>query len=126
MAFPILLLSIPCIKKQVMDNPFLLPVTKRLDNIESTLDSLSRLIPDPVSVEPKIVDLKGLLKHRAIVGTKATIYKLVHEGRLPHYKPEGSKMLYFLLEEVDNYLLGKKSKSSKDIKKETEKHLANS
>lgn len=104
-----------------MDNPFLLPITSRLDDIEL---KLSNLAPTQVKAEPKIVDLKGLLKHRAIVGTKATIYKLVHEGRLPHYKPEGSKTLYFLLEEIDNYLLGKKSKSSEEIQRDTEKFLA--
>lgn len=104
-----------------MDNPFLLPIINRLDNIES---KISNLAPMQIKAEPKIVDLKGLLKHRAIVGTKATIYKLVHEGRLPHYKPEGSKTLYFLLEEIDNYLLGKKAKTIKNISSETAKHLS--
>ncbi len=104
-----------------MDNPFLLPITSRLDNIES---KLSNLAPIKVKAEPKIVDLKGLLMYRSIVGTKATVYKLVHEGRLPHYKPEGSKTLYFLLEEIDNYLLGKKVKTCQEIQSEADRYLS--
>ncbi len=109
-----------------MENPFIHPIIIRLENLEIAVKKLICSISNSENkfIEPKIVDLNGLLKYRPIVGKKSSVYKLVHEGRLPYHKPIGSKNLYFLLEEIDNYLLGKKSKSSVEIQRDTEKFLA--
>ena len=71
----------------------------------------------------RIVDLKGLLKARPIVGSRSTIYKKTYSGLIPHSKR--GKKLFFDLKKIDEWLLDNNVKTQEEIKAETEQYLKN-
>jgi len=108
-----------------MDNYFQ-NLENRLGNIERILLNIqSETLPKVVSQlgkpQRKVVDLKGLLKHRPEIGSSSTIYKKTHQGIIPHSKQ--GKKLFFNLEKIDNWLLENKVKTSAEIQAETKAYL---
>ena len=55
--------------------------------------------------------------------SKSCLYKMTSQKIVPHYKPNG-KMIFFDLEEIENYLLSVRVKPQREIEEEADKHVA--
>ncbi|MEO2052729.1 MAG: helix-turn-helix domain-containing protein [Allomuricauda sp.] len=52
--------------------------------------------------------------------SKSKMYKHTSSGNIPHYKPEG-KLIYFLREELDQWLLRNRKATSEEIERQATK-----
>lgn len=68
-----------------------------------------------------IMNIRQLHDHTGM--SISYIYKLTSRGLIPHYKP-GGKLIYFVQEEMDKWLLSKKIFSDDETKSETDKFLS--
>ncbi len=72
-------------------------------------------------MEKTIMNIKQIHAHTGMA--ISYIYKLTSRGLIPHYKP-GGKLIYFVKEEIDNWLLSKKIFSQGEIETETDNYLS--
>lgn len=55
--------------------------------------------------------------------SKSHLYKLTSKGEIPHYKPTG-KRLYFLIEDLLDYLKSGRVKTTDEIEAEASRYIA--
>ncbi len=54
--------------------------------------------------------------------SKSSLYKMTSKRKIPFTKPNGGKM-YFLKEDLDNWMLSNKSKSTEELENEVFNYL---
>lgn len=86
--------------------------------IEERLRDIDERLGD---IETSLLSKKAVLTFNEMAAytglSKSYLYKLSSTGGIPCYKPRG-KVLYFDRQELDNWLLGNKIKSSQEIEQE--------
>lgn len=65
---------------------------------------------NPTSVQPSDKEVMNLEKLVRLMGcSKSTIYKLVHQGKIPFYKPaHGGRKLCFMRKDILDWLQGQR------------------
>lgn len=81
-------------------------------------------------IERKLNEIK--VTHKSIMSVNdlaiyldlspAYIRKMTHNKEVPHYKPNGKK-LYFLKEDIDDWILSSRVMTSEEISKEARKRV---
>ncbi len=68
------------------------------------------IMENPTSVQPSDKEVMNLEKLVRLMGcSKSTIYKLVHQGKIPFYKPaHGGRKLYFMRKDILDWLQGQR------------------
>lgn len=56
--------------------------------------------------------------------SKQYIYKLVQARKIPHYRSKGGKIIYFLKKELNEWMLGIRIKTQKELDEESNKVVA--
>jgi excisionase family DNA binding protein len=54
---------------------------------------------------------------------KSTLYSMKSRGVIPFYKPEGSKMSYYKISDLEKYMSGIKHKSNREIEIEASNYM---
>lgn len=65
-----------------------------------------------VNEQPDRTDINGAIEETGY--TKNTIYKLVHEGKIPYHKPDGASKLIFYRSELQEWIKGAKKETAKE------------
>lgn len=56
---------------------------------------------------------------------KEYVYQLVHKRKIPFYKNENGKLLYFKKSEIENWMLATRVPTNEEIRRDAEKWCAN-
>jgi excisionase family DNA binding protein len=106
-----------------MSNPFD-TIDSRLSNIENILLDLKR---DnlPLATQPT-EDLLTVEETGKFLGlSKSTVYGLIQDKQIPNLKPTGSKRVYFIKQDLINYLKEGRRQTFAEIAIEAGQYLAN-
>ncbi len=68
----------------------------------------------------EILDTKEVCEYLKI--SKSSLYKMTSKKKIPFTKPNGKKM-YFLKEDLNNWILSNKSKSTEELESEMFNYL---
>jgi len=105
-----------------MNNPFE-TIEARLSNIENLLLDIKHN-PQPPGNQTetdKWFDINELINYLPDKPARATIYGMVHFGKIPHHK--GQKKLRFLKSEIDAWLMQGKRKTFAETEAEAEQYI---
>jgi excisionase family DNA binding protein len=84
---------------------------------------------ETISVKTLLIEIRDLLQSNKAVLTvdefvaysgikKSQVYKLTSQRRIPHYKPPGSKRVFFRKREVQQWLLNNPVRTRDEVRKE--------
>lgn len=82
-----------------------------------------------ISVKALLIEIRDLLQSNKAILTvdefvaysgikKSQVYKMTSQKRIPHYKPPGSKKIFFRKREVQQWLLSNPIKTQEEIRNE--------
>ncbi len=97
------------------DNDVSIPA--ELKNLNSRMDRIEKaalLGAKTVLTTEDVSLLTGL--------SKRSIYTLISNGEIPHYKPEGRGKVYFKKNEIEDWLLQNRQKSNAEVNIEATTH----
>jgi excisionase family DNA binding protein len=89
---------------------------------------------ETISVKDLLIQIRDLLETNKAILTvdefvaysgikKSQVYKMTSQRRIPHYKPPGSKKIFFKKREVQQWLLANQIKTQDQIRKEISSKL---
>ena len=84
---------------------------------------------ETISVKTLLIEIRDLLQSNKAILTvdefvaysgikKSQVYKMTSQRRIPHYKPSGSKKIFFRKREVQQWLLNSPIKTIEQIRSE--------
>jgi excisionase family DNA binding protein len=84
---------------------------------------------ETISIKALLVEIRDLLQSNKAILTvdefvaysgikKSQVYKLTSQRRLPHYKPPGSRKIFFRKREVQKWLLNNPIRTYEELKEE--------
>jgi excisionase family DNA binding protein len=101
-----------------MENPFEL-ILERLDRIEKAIDKINSTSQNTTEIN-SLMNIKEVAYYLNI--TISAVYGLTHRRKIPNYKV--GKKLYFKKEEIDNWILSKRSTTVEDVNLKVNEYLA--
>lgn len=95
-----------------------------MDNENPTLTSIIEMIEKKLDeikvVQKNIMSVEDLAMYLDLSPTY--IRKMTHNREIPYYKPNGKK-LYFLKEEIDEWVLSSRVMTSEELRREARKRV---
>jgi excisionase family DNA binding protein len=84
---------------------------------------------ETISVKTLLIEIRDLLQSNKAILTidefvnysgikKSQVYKMTSQRRIPHYKPPGSKKIFFRKREVQQWLLSSPIKTQDEVRNE--------
>ncbi len=80
------------------------------------LIAIENLLMEQKAVRKKVLTIKEACVHLGL--SRSHLYKLTSKKQIPHFCP-GGRRLYFKREELDNWMLQNRQKSTAELEKET-------
>lgn len=75
---------------------------------------------DNIILTKEVLNLNELAQYTGF--SKSHIYKLTHQNKIPHYKPNG-KCIFFNLKEINEWLMQNKTSSISEVEQEASEFL---
>lgn len=98
--------------KKIHDDALVVHLT--VSQIKEVIESVFQQSLSLVSNQPEIIDIEEVLK---VTGyRKSTIYKLIHERKIPFHKPaHGGRRVFFKLVEIDEWLQANRIETNEEF-----------
>jgi excisionase family DNA binding protein len=88
-----------------------------MSNLLEKLNAIHHLMEEQVVNQKKILNLEEASKFLGI--SKSDLYKRTSSNGIPFFKPSG-KLIYFLREDLENWMLSNRIESNDEISKRVE------
>jgi excisionase family DNA binding protein len=107
------------LKEKINDDALVVHLT--VNQIKRVIESVFQQTSSLSSNQPEIVDIEEVLKLTGY--KKATIYKLIHERKIPFHKPaHGGRRIFFKSAEIDKWLQSNRIETNEEF---SQKHREN-
>ncbi len=88
--------------------------------MEEILEILTRIEKNTLLASKSVFNLEDLLQYTGL--SKSFIYRLTSENKIPFYKLDQGKNLFFKRDEIDAWMTKNKRKSTDEIEQESAKY----